>query len=302
MRRSNRLIILIGIILAIVVAGGVFLLSSGGGGGTGGASPAPTTTKVVVAIQDIPLGTVIDSATMLSTKDVTTTLVPPGAVTNPESVNGLVIRKDVLSGDVIKEADFTAAGIGSSADILRNLDKGFRAMAVQVDQVTGVGTLIQPGDYVDVVLAMETTDNKFPVVVEGAPTREGQPLTTVRHFTLANGLLNSTSIKVLVQNVKVLGALLPPPETTQGQQPQPSPSPGTGGTALTGQQEIVVLALTPQQVELVRFTQLDGNLSLVLRSTKDRDTPPDSTSGITLRIMVDKYGVVVPKIILSTQP
>ncbi len=54
------------------------------------------------------------------------------------------------------------------------------------------------------------------------------------------------------------GALLPPPETTQGQQPQPSPSPGTGGTALTGQQEIVVLALTPQQVELVRFTQLDG--------------------------------------------
>ncbi|HTS15462.1 MAG TPA: Flp pilus assembly protein CpaB, partial [Candidatus Sulfotelmatobacter sp.] len=183
------------------------------------------------------------------------------------------------------------------------LKAGFRAMTVQVDQVTGVGTLIQAGDYVDVVLSMENADNKFPVDVEGAPTREGNPLTTVRHFATVNGILNSTSIKVLVQNVQVLGTLLPPPTASNNQAAQASPgTQSNSGTALNGQQEIVVLALTPQQVELVRFTQLDGNLSLVLRSTADQQAPPDITSGITLRMLVDKYGVLAPRIVLTTVP
>ena len=305
MKRSNRLIILVGIILAIIVAGGVFLLAGNGGGGGGNngvGNNNPTTQKVVVATLPLSLGTVIDSSTMLTTKDVDVTTVPPGAITDATSVNGFVLRKDVPQGNVITDADFTVTGQQSNQDILRALKPGYRAMAVQVDQVTGVGTLIQPGDFVDVVLSMEGTDNKFPVVVEKAPTREGSPLTTVRNFATANGLLNATSVKVLVQNVQVLGALLPAPETTNGQQPQPSQNPGSSGTALNGQQEIVIMALTPQQVELVRFTQLDGNLSLVLRSTGDKDKAPDTTTGITLRIMVDQYGVVVPKIVLAAQP
>ena len=148
-----------------------------------------------------------------------------------------------------------------------------------------------------------TSDNKFPVDVQQAPTREGNPLTTVLHFATINGILNSTSVKVLVQNVQVLGTLLPPPTASNNQ--AAAASPGTqanAGTALNGQQEIVVLALSPQQVELVRFTQLDGNLSLVLRSTADQAAPPDVTSGITLRMLVDKYGVLVPRIVLGTEP
>jgi pilus assembly protein CpaB len=303
LKRSNRLIILVGIILAVIVAGGVFLLTQGGGtGGETGGRGNPTTQKVAVATQPLTLGTVIDASTMLTTKDIDVTTVPAGAVTDPASVNGFVLRRDVLQGDVIVDSDFTVSGQVSNQDILKNLKKGFRAMAVQVDQVTGVGTLIQPGDYVDIVLTMEGTDNKFPVIVEKAPTREGSPLTTVRNFAAVNNLLNATSVKVLVQNVQVLGALLPPPETTSGQQPAPSSNPGSSGTALNGQQEIVILALTPEQVELTRFVQLDGNLSLVLRSTADKDSAPDATGGTTLRILVDKWGVVVPKMVLSTQP
>ena len=62
-----------------------------------------------------------------------------------------------------------------NAEVLRALDPGFRAMAVQVDQVTGVGTIIQPGDRVDVIISFEDTDGKFPVIYEGAPTRQGTP-------------------------------------------------------------------------------------------------------------------------------
>ena len=307
MKRSNRLIVLVGIILAVLVAGGVFILTQGtgggGGGGTGPATQAPTTVTVLVASQDMPLGTVVVAASMVTTKQVDVASAPIGYFSNTSDVDGLVIRKDVHNGDVLVEDDFNGTGTTTATQIEKSLKTGFRAMTVQVDQVTGVGTLIQAGDYVDVVLSMENADNKFPVDVEQAPTREGNPLTTVRHFATINGILNATSVKVLVQNVQVLGTLLPPPTASNNQAAQASPgTQANAGTALNGQQEIVVLALTPQQVELVRFTQLDGNLSLVLRSTADQQAPPDITTGITLRMLVDKYGILVPRIILGTEP
>jgi Flp pilus assembly protein CpaB len=307
LKRSNRLIVLVGIILAVLVAGGVFILTQGNGttGSSGpGQSQAATTVTVLVASQDMSLGTVIAaSPPMVTTKQVDVTVAPIGYFTNPADVIGLVVRKDVHTGDVLVEDDFNGTGLATSVEIEKNLKPGFRAMTVQVDQVTGVGTLIQAGDYVDVVLSMENADNKFPVDVPLAPTREGNPLTSLVHFGTINSILNATSVKVLVQNVQVLGTLLPPPTASNNQ--AAAASPGTqanAGTALNGQQEIVVLALTPQQVELVRFTQLDGNLSLVLRSTADQTAPPDVTSGITLRMLVDKYGVLVPRIVVGTLP
>lgn len=304
MKRSNRLIVLVGIILAVLVAGGVYILTQGTNTNTGTSNtPPPTTVAVLVASQDMPLGTVVSAATMVGTKNVDVTQAPIGYFTSPSDVDGLVVRQDVHSGDVLVEDDFNSTGTSTPIQIEKNLKAGFRAMTVQVDQVTGVGTLIQAGDYVDVVLSMENSDNKFPVDVQGAPTREGNPLTTVLHFSTINGILNATSVKVLVQNVQVLGTLLPPPTASNNQAAAASPGTnGNTGTALNGQQEIVVLALTPQQVELVRFTQLDGNLSLVLRSTADQQAPPDITSGITLRMLVDKYGVLVPRIVIGTEP
>ena len=66
----------------------------------------------------------------------------------------------------------------------------------------------------------------------------------------------------------------------------------------------MILALTPQQVELVRFAQLDGNLSLVLRSTADQGRRrPTATSGITLRDARGQVrGASCPSIVLGTIP
>ena len=302
MKRSNRLIILIGILLAVVAFVGVLILGSGGGGtgGGGGATPPPTV-KVVTAKVDIALGTVV-SADMLSTKDENSDLVPVNAVTEPKSIVGVPVRQTVYAGQVMQTSMFSAAGVSSSVEILKNLEPGFRAMAVQVDQVTGVGTIIQPGDRVDVVIAFEDTDAKFPVVAEGPTTREGVPLQDVRNFKVIDDTLNNTSIKVLVQNSKVLGTLLPPPPEQTGQQASPAPESSSGEVALTGQQQIVILQLTAQQVELVRFAQLDGNLSLVLRATGDKDAPPDVTTGITLFELVEKWGVLPGNLTIQVPP
>jgi pilus assembly protein CpaB len=303
LKRSNRLLILLGIVLAVIAFGAVLLLGQGGGGGTNGGTPTPPPVAVVIANQDIPVGTVL-TADMLTTKPEPAVSAPANGYKDPQQLVGLIVRTDVTKGEPVTGATFQG-NQASSVDIIRRLQKGFRAMAVQVDQLTGVGTLLQPGDHVDVVLALEGTDNKNPVVIEGAPTREGNPPTTVRNFTaIGPDQLNRTSIKVLVQNVEVLGTLLPPPPTTSNTQstPQPSASPNGGTASLNGRQQLVILALTPQQVELTRFAQLDGNLSLVLRATADNSAPPDATPGITLRVLVDTYQVVIPQIVLQQLP
>ena len=297
MKRSNRLILLIGLFLAVVAFVGVILLTNNGTSGTG--TPAePTTAKIVVATQDIPLGTTITGA-MVATKDVPIADKPADSFALPEAVIGKIVRTDVTSGGYISTSTFSAAA--SLVDVAQLLDPGLGGVSVQVDQVSGVGTLIKPGDRVDVVLSMNDP-TKNPVVVEKAPTKEGEPPSTVRNFATVNTLLNSTTVKVLVQNVQVVGTILPPPVAQQGAAQGTTGTTPEATTVLDGQAQIVILALTAQQAELVRFTQLDGNLSLVLRSPKDKDAPAVKTTGITLRQLVDSYGVIPPKIILTEQP
>jgi len=297
LKRSNRLILLIGLFLAVVAFVGVILLTGSGSSGTG--TPAnPTTAKIVVAAQDIPLGTTI-TAPMVTTKDVAIADKPGDSFALPEAVIGKIVRTDVTSGGYISTSTFSAAA--SLVDIGQLLDPGLGAVSVQVDQVSGVGTLVKPGDRVDVVLSMNDAA-KNPVVVEKGSTQEGQPPVTVRNFVTVNPLLNSTTVKVLVQNVEVVGTILPPPPAQQGTVPAATGTTQEAATTLNGQSQIVILALNAQQAELVRFTQLDGNLSLVLRSPKDKDAPAVKTTGITLRQLVDSYGVVPPKIVLTQQP
>ena len=131
-------------------------------------------------------------------------------------------------------------------------------MAVQVDQVTGVGTVIKTGDYVDMVVGF--TGDKFPVITLN-PADDT--------FTVVSGL-NSTSVKVLIQGMQVLGTLLPPPPARPTARPTTAPTTARpAARPSTGQQQIVILAVDAQQAEVIKFAQLDGSISLVLRSADD---------------------------------
>ena len=297
MKRSNRLIMLIGFLLAAVAFVGVVLLLGNGGSGTNQPGIDATKTTYIVAAKDIPLGTIV-TADMIESKDIKVTEKPADAYTLPADAIGLTATTDVLAGQKVGPQTFSTTTV--NPDIGRLLDPGKRAIAVPVDQVTGVGTLIKPGDRVDVVLAfLEDQTAKNPITVENAPTREGQPLTTVRNFATVDALLSNTTVKVLVENLRVVGSLLPPPTGETTADPNAPTGPTYGGGAGT---QLVLLEVTPQQAELIRFTQLDGNLSLVLRAPGDAEAAPVKTTGITVRELVDKYGVLPPKIILTEQP
>ena len=78
-------------------------------------------------------------------------------------------------------------------------------------------------------------------------------------------------------------------------------------TTLTGASELVILAVTAQQAEVIKFAQIDGQITLVLRSPKDfRDQsgapivpPADTTSGVVLKTLIDQYGVLPPQVIAA---
>jgi Flp pilus assembly protein CpaB len=303
LKRSNRLVLLVGVFLAIVAFVGILVLVRGGGTGSNTPPPPPTTGPVVVASVDIPLSTRI-RADQVTTKVVDLAAITPGAFIDPSQVIGQVVRQPVAAG-----AQITGATIGAtSGGVITTVDcpATLRCMSVQVDQVTGVGTVIKTGDYVDMVVGF----NNFPVITT-SPTDNS--------VTVVTGL-NSLSVKLLLQGMQVMGTLLPPPETTTTEPapaPSGSPAPTTGGsTALNGQQEIVILAVTAQQAEVLKFAQMDGagtiqNVSLALRAVGDfidpvtgAPLPPvdTQTTGVTLKVLVDNYGVLPPEVIQTVTP
>ena len=138
------------------------------------------------------------------------------------------------------------------------LDPGLRAIAVQVDQSTGVGTLINVGDRVDMVVGFTGAD-KLPLVTVDPTTKT---LTTVAG-------INTTTDKLVAP--EHAGHRHPRAAGRPQRQPRASTRQHRRRrtTSLTGQQELVILAVTPQQAEVIKFAQIDGQITLVLRSPKD---------------------------------
>jgi pilus assembly protein CpaB len=293
LKRSNRLVLLVGVFLAIVAFIAVLFLQ-----GPGPSEEAPVTEQdTVVAAVDIPLGARI---TVEQVKVIKLPIASRNATafSSPTQVLGKRVRQPVVAEAQLDATTFGETSQGTILDI--EVPPTRRAITVQVDQVTGVGTVIKTGDYVDMVVGIRA--DKFPVITTN-------PVDDT--FTVVSGL-NGTSVKLLLQGMQVLGTLLPPPPAqAQGQEGQPAQ--GETGTALTGQQEIVALSVDAQQAEVIKFAQMDGEISLILRSADDFLNPdtgqpidppplPDPTTGIILKSLVDRYGVLPPELIETVLP
>ena len=294
MKRTNRLVLLIGVFLAVVAFVGVVLLVGNPPAGNQAGQPA-TTGPVVVAKADIPLSTRI-RADQVEVKTLALGSISVGALQDPSQVIGQVARQPVAIGAQITATTLNGGLTGQIIDV--QTPAGQRAIAVRVDQISGVGTVIKTGDYVDAILGL--TEEQFASVTID-PANAKQLLVT-------NPGPKGTTIKVILQGMQVLGALLPPiaPPAAAA---SAAPAAAAPGTVLNEQQEIVILSVSPQQAEVIRYAQLQANplltLSLVLRSPDDFIDPKTGkalpaavvpTTGITLKGLVDKYGVLPPAI------
>ncbi len=147
MKRTNRLILVVGILLAVVAFVGVFfLLNQKGNPGQQAIAQA----NVVVATRDIKLGEAIQE-NQVEQKQIPLSDKKPEYVAQTGDVIGQVARTDIAKGAYLTVGMFSGAG---QASLSKDLPAGMRAVAVRVDAVSGVGTLILPGDRVDLAMTV----------------------------------------------------------------------------------------------------------------------------------------------------
>ncbi len=256
MKRSNRLLILLGVFLAVIAMMAVVVLGGGGAGGPAKASPTPTkepTVQVVIAKVDMALGDKI-TADMVETQTMTLSdrkALGVDTFSSPTQVIGKVVGGQILKGTPLSATAFLSPGtIIKGQDLASAIAPGKVAVSMEVDQVNGVGTLIVPGDRVDVIVSVWVNTLKLK-----------RDADTKVIFDVEVGGSPDVTTKMVIQNRKVLVTLLPESDTVTETAPKAgaSATPGPVSTADTvtnsGQHMIVVLEVLPEEAEIIRWAQ-----------------------------------------------
>lgn len=119
------------------------------------ASSRVATAPVVVAARDINEGESIDRlAVTVSQWPVST--VPVGAYGRIDSVAGRVARVAVFNGEPIVPGRL--APEGTTPGLITKITPGKRAMAIRINDVSGIAGMIQPNSRVDILLATTVGD------------------------------------------------------------------------------------------------------------------------------------------------
>lgn len=197
---------------------------------------------ILIAKQDIPKGTLIDSAP-LDSSIVPNEYVQPQAVTSLSRIAGMVTVAPISKGEQItlsKLANTKQAG----GDLAGVTPAGKRAISIAVDNISSVAGMVKPGDYVDVIATLQV-----PV-----QTAEGQPASQI-------------AVVPLFQNVLVLAI-------GQNTGAPVASRPREQNVETVGGPNLVTLALTPQEASFAALVQEQGKIRLTLRSPADAKVEP----------------------------
>ncbi|MDO8612322.1 MAG: Flp pilus assembly protein CpaB [Dehalococcoidia bacterium] len=251
--RGNRGLLILALITGLVAAIVVFVALNQGGGGSDNAktgSAVITTSAVVVAESDIAAGTEI-TADMVKVIEVPNSLLVRDAFTSTQLVVGEAARYPIAAGEQVTRA---RVGPNTEGDGLAFVvPAGMRAIAVSVDEITGVGGLILPGDRADVIA----------VISDQAGANNPDRVVTVLQDVEVLAVAQSAQepVPAAADNNAATQAETDGASTTSGQLPEdaePQPSART-----------VTLALTPEQVQLLALVQEEGSIYLSLRRFGD---------------------------------
>lgn len=227
------------------------------------AGPTPTAAPTIrwVAAQDIPPRTRITPA-MLRRANVIGE-VPKDAITDPKEVQNELTNDTIQAGGTVTLASFTP-------DLKRvipanfEVPTGFRAVAIYVDPVSTAASLVDVGDYVDVIavhkLSIDKEKNQF---VQGA-------------LQFSAGRLIGTDLKVLAVE-KSLNTPIPTPTPAAGAAPAPTsvPNPNAPGASPNANQPVsrirVILAAPVETATRLVAAQDQGTLHITIRNPADSD-------------------------------
>jgi Flp pilus assembly protein CpaB len=300
--------ILFGVFLAVIAAVGVIAVGSGGGGGGGGsakATPTPTpapTTFVVYAKVDITLGQKI-TADMVEARKVgfdVRDAIGTDTFDNVNAVVNQVAGTNIPKGQPLRAgSDLLKPGtIVKGTDLAPIVAPGKVAVAMEVDQINGVGTLLVNDDRIDIILSVYVSN----LHIQG---KAGNSI----NVDVGGG--TDVTTKMVMQNKRVLVTLLPAANAVAaapdnaaaaGGSPTPAPKATSDVVVNDGTHMIVIVEVNPDEAEIIRWAQREEKLDpqnyitlgVALRSAKDNDAPDAKTPGITFKQLVQLYGVLPP--------
>jgi pilus assembly protein CpaB len=203
------------------------------------------TLRVVVANRDMPLGTLLQK-TDLKLVNYPEKGVPKGAAFKFDDAINRVARVELKTNEPILHSKLseTTTYEGVSATI----DRGYRAMSVQITDISGVAGLIQPGSKVDVL------------------------------FTRPGSMAEATTSTIL-QNIKVLST----GRSVQGAAPAAADArPTTTGSVTSA--KVVTLLLLPADAQKLELAKNQGKISLALRNPLDT-SQAGATEPITTEVL-----------------
>lgn len=224
-------------------------------------SSAAATVDVVVVAGDVAANTVL-SADMLELRAVPPDEALSGVYANVDQIVGLPTRFPLQAGEQVTGLKVGLSAVTDDKDLALVLPRGMRAVAVKVSEVTGVGGLLLPGNYVDVIAV-------FPNAAGNASSDNPADIKSV----------------TLLQNVQVLSV------AQEAQQPLPQASDGanTGGTygqrpdnvERQPQAQSATLAVAPTDAQLLALVQETGGVIwLSLRAAGDQQIAPAGESNL----------------------
>jgi pilus assembly protein CpaB len=313
MRRGGRLLLLL-LILLVVAAALIYFLVTQPQLAPQEVTPQPTeepTVSIVVARVDIPSNTVLtDTATFLNTREIPESefnASPGQFFTNPSQLTNKQTIRQVNFDEPIQRSAVTDTGLSILIPTAQPNQPRPKAIPLRVDNQSGVVDLIRPSDFVDVLATFEI---QVTVIRPGFGENN--------QIVFREETLTGRSTKTLIQNVQVLQILKPavpqgtpgaegaapapaegsaPPATDASGQPidssaQATTEPAGSNDTFSEGEWFVVLAMTDQQAEILKFSGETGVVTLVLRGRGD--TTIENTIGSTLDILVSQFGLPVP--------
>lgn len=203
---------------------------------------------VYVAKQEIPVGTIIEQE-MIDKQTWPEHLIGPGFVVAGEkapTIIGMVARSHFQPREVILRPKL--ANPEDPSFLAASIPEGHRAVTISVNGVTSVAGFVYPGDRVDVLLTHTLISDK---------EKEAADLTEDKDDDI-KGSYTKRVTEILVPDVRVLAI---DQKAMAGQE---------DGKQKKRMPSTVTLELSQADAQRVRLAEREGEISLALRSLKDK--------------------------------
>jgi pilus assembly protein CpaB len=155
MRAKSLLLLLLALGCGLVASIGITQVMAKRTGGP--QTPATNMATIFVALENVPTGDPI-TPQVIKLEPWPKDKVPPGALTKLEDIENRRPKTTIYKGAPILENQLLPRGSNQGAT--SQIPKGYRVVAVKVDDVSGSSSLIRPGDRVDVICHFQKNSSK----------------------------------------------------------------------------------------------------------------------------------------------